>query len=774
LRPQDRNRRLLDELALSVGKDVAAADAPAAVPSRVEPAVPKPAPPAFVRRLAIDLFAGLIVGLVSLTFSISCAALIFSGPLADHLPLGIASAMSSACVTAIVVAWRSSLPVAIAGPDSHGSAVLAIMAAGLATSLASPEQAAATVLAVLVASSVLTGIFLYGLGWLRVGHCVRFIPVPVVGGFLAGAGWLIVRGSFVVMADVPLGFQGLPALVQSAAIAHWVPGAALAVLLYFAQRENRHFLVLPGILLGAVALFHAVWWLAADHLAQPDGTDWFLGPLSPGQLRQSFSGELLSHIDGSAVLRQWPDLLTLLVVVVIAVLLNATGVEIALQTDCDFNRELRANGLANVLSGLCGGMLGYLSLSRSLLNARAHAASRLAGTFAGVLCGAVLLIGGPLIAVFPRAVVGGLLLYLGASLIIQWVYSSWSRFSRADYLLVLFILAIIAFWGFLVGVGAGLIIACLVFAYSYSQQRVIKHAFTGAAHRSNVDRPTPQQRFLWEHGHEMYILALQGYIFFGTASSLLDHVRQQLEATGKTRPRFLVFDFRMVTGLDSSAALGFVKIRQLAARHGVWRVFTALRPDVSQQLRQGGCLEAEGSACEVFPDLDRGVEWCENQLLEAGWSRRRKAVPLVLQLTELFPAPEQAATFMTFLDRLHVPAGHTLFQQNEPPDAMYFIESGQLTILLKMDEWSMRLRTLSAGTTLGEQSFFTRRPHRSTAVAESPSVLYRLSDAAMARLRNESPQTAMVFQEFIIRLLAERLGYAYEEIEVLLSDARPT
>jgi SulP family sulfate permease len=758
-----------------VGKDVAQAGAPAAVPSRVEAVVPKPAQPALARRLAVDLFAGLVVGLVSLTFSISCAALIFSGPLADHLPLGIASAMISACVTAIVVAWRSSLPLAIAGPDSHGSAVLAIMAAGLATSLATPEQAAATVLAVLIASSLLTGGFLYALGWLRVGHCVRFIPVPVVGGFLAGAGWLIVRGSFVVMADAPLGIQGLPALVQPAAIAHWLPGAALAILLYFAQRENRHFLVLPGILLGAVALFHAVWWVAADYLAQPGAPDWFLGPLSPGQLRQSFSRDLLAHVDGSAVLRQWPDLLTLLVVVVIAVLLNATGVEIALQRDCDFNRELRANGLANVLSGLCGGMLGYLSLSRSLLNARAHAASRLAGAFAGLLCGAVLLIGGPLIAVFPRAVVGGLLLYLGASLLIQWVYSSWPRFSRAEYLLVLFILAIIAFWGFLVGVGAGLIIACLVFAYSYSQQRVIKHAFTGAAHRSNVDRPAPQQRFLWEHGHEMYILTLQGYIFFGTASSLLDHVRQQLETTGKTRPRFLVFDFRMVTGLDSSAALGFVKIRQLAARHGVCRVFTALRPDVAQQLRQGGCLEAEGSACEVFPDLDRGVEWCENQLLEAGWSRRRKAVPLVLQLTELFPAPEQAATFMTYLERLHVPAGHTLFQQGEAPDAMYFIESGQLTILLKMgDEWSMRLRTLSAGTTLGEQSFFTRRPHRSTAVAELPSVLYRLSDAAMARLRNESPQTAMVFQEFIIRLLAERLGYAYEEIEVLLSDARPT
>jgi SulP family sulfate permease len=770
LRPQDRNRRLLDELARAADKDPAQAEVKPSVP-----AGPGRAPVSGSRRLAADLFAGLVVGVVTLTFSISCAALVFSGPLARDLPLGIASAIVSASVTALVVAWRSSLPLAIAGPDSHGSAVLAIMAAGIASSLSDPDQAAATVLAVLVLSTVVTGVFLYALGRLRVGHYVRFIPVPVVGGFLAGAGLLIVRGSFVVMADVPLGFHGLPDLIQAAAAARWLPGASLALLLYAAQRKTRHFLVLPGILVGAVGLFHLAWCIVGDRAAPPAPADWFLAPFSSEQLRQAFSSDLLAHVDAAALLRQGPDLLTLLVVVVIAVLLNATGVEIATQQDCDFNRELRANGLANMLAGLCGGMLGYLSLTRSLLNARAHAASRFAGAFAGLLCGLVLVGGGPFIAVFPRAVVGGLLLYLGLSLLVEWVYTSWFKFSRADYLLVLLILAIIAIWGFLVGVAAGVVIASLVFAYNYSQQRVIKHAFTGASHQSHVDRPVPQQRFLWEHGDQVYILTLQGYIFFGTASSLLDHVRQRLEAPDKTRPRFLVFDFRTVTGLDSSAALGFVKIRQLAARHGVCRVFTGLRPHVEQQLRLGGCLDAEGSSCQVFPDLDRGVEWCENQLLEAGWSRRRKSVPLVLQLTELFPAPDQAAAFMTYLERLHVPAGHTLFDQREEPDAMYFIESGQVTVLLRLEpQWSMRLRTVSAGTTLGEQSFFTGRPHQTSAVAEVPSVLYRLSHAAMQRLRHDAPQTAMTFQEFIIRSLAERLAYAYEEIEVFLADARLT
>jgi SulP family sulfate permease len=775
LRPQDRNRRLLDELAREAGEEP-----PQAATLRKPPAGPATLSPGgaqgpWARRLAADLFAGLLVALVTLTFSLSCAALVFSGSLAEHFPLGIASAVISAGVTALVVAWRSSLPLAIAGPSSEGSSVLAIMAAGIASSLSDPAQVAATVLAVLVISSVLTGTFLYALGRMRVGHCVRFIPVPVVGGFLAGAGWLIVRGSFTVMADVPLSLLSLPDLVQPEAAARWLPGAGLGLLLYVAQRKTRHFLVLPGILLGAVGLFHLVWWFIGHRMAPSPASGWFLAPFSRGELWQAFSAETLARVDAAALIRQVPDLLTLLLVVVIAVLLNATGVEIALQRDCDLNRELRANGLANLLAGLCGGMLGYVSLTRSLLNARAHAASRLAGAFAGLLCGVVLVCGGGFIALVPRAVVGGLLLCLGLRLLVEWVYASWFKFSRADYLLVLLILAIVAVWGFLVGVTAGVVIACLVFAYSYSQQQVIKHAFTGAAHRSNVARPAPQQRFLWEHGHEVYILSLQGYIFFGTTSTLLDHVRQRLEGADKKRPRFLVFDFRMVTGLDSSAALGFVKIRQLAARHGVCRVFTALRPDVEQQLRQGECLNAEGSPCQLFPDLDRGLEWCENQLLEAGWSRRRKSVPLALQLIELFPASDQATAFMTYLERLPIPAGHTLFRQGDEPDALYFVESGQLTVLLRVEpQRSMRLRTLSAGTILGEQSFCTRRPHRTTAVAEQPSVLYRFSDAALERLRREAPETAMAFQQFIIRLLAERLAYAYEEIDDFQAEAGPT
>lgn len=144
-----------------------------------------------------NFFAGLISGLVTLTYSLSFAALIFSGSLSSYLPLGISSALISAALIALGVACGSSLPFAIAGPDPNSSALLALVAASIATQLTaqnSPATIFPTVWAAIALSTIFTGIFLFSLGRLRLGRFVRFIPYPVMGGFLAGTGWLVVRG----------------------------------------------------------------------------------------------------------------------------------------------------------------------------------------------------------------------------------------------------------------------------------------------------------------------------------------------------------------------------------------------------------------------------------------------------------------------------------------------------------------------------------------------------------------------------------------------------
>src|SRR5690606_32232211 len=105
---------------------------------------------------------------------------------------------------------------------------------------------------------------------------------------------------------------------------------------------------------------------------------------------------------------------------------------------------------------------------------------------------------------------------------------------------------------------------------------VVTHAVTARDHPSNVDRPPQQRRLLEDRGSEVLVLRLQGFIFFGTANSVLQQVRRRAESRETGRLGFVVLDFRRVTGLDSSAAFSLSRCMQLAEKHGFQLVLTQL------------------------------------------------------------------------------------------------------------------------------------------------------------------------------------------------------
>ena len=149
---------------------------------------------------------------MTLIGSISYATLIFSGNMSGNLHLGIYSALVSATVIGLVVAARSSSPFTIAGPDANISAILALMVAAVGVKMASspPATVYSTIWAAIALTGFFSGIFLFLVGRFRLGRWIRFIPYPVVGGFLAGTGWLLARGSFKVMTDASLSYDQFP------------------------------------------------------------------------------------------------------------------------------------------------------------------------------------------------------------------------------------------------------------------------------------------------------------------------------------------------------------------------------------------------------------------------------------------------------------------------------------------------------------------------------------------------------------------------------------
>jgi sulfate permease, SulP family len=206
-----------------------------------------------------DLFGGAISGVVSIVYCVSFAAFIFSGPLAPWLGYGIAATFISTTIGALVVALRSSLPFTIAGPDSSTSVVTATLVAAFVEWLVAngaTDHILGPTLLLMSLSSALVGILLCGLGLVGAGRAIRFVPYPVIGGFLGATGWLMVSGASQVITDMPLAAANIHALVSPASLSKLTAAAAIAVSLYFGLRRFRNPLVLLVLILAGIAAAH--------------------------------------------------------------------------------------------------------------------------------------------------------------------------------------------------------------------------------------------------------------------------------------------------------------------------------------------------------------------------------------------------------------------------------------------------------------------------------------------------------------------------------------
>jgi SulP family sulfate permease len=635
------------------------------------------------------------------------------------------------------------------------------------------EQVANAVVLMLALTAVAAGLIVSLLGLLRWGQLVRLIPYPVCGGFLAGSGFLLLAGACKVLTGQSLGWSTLSALGGQSPLA-WGTAIAVAFTLLVLTRIVRHFLLLPGIFVGAIVLFYLGLWLTGITVDAARAQGLLMTPIETG------SGAWWPSLDvpWPALFGEWRNFLAMLVVVIVSILLNAAGLELATQREVDLDRELQANGLASLVSGLGGGMVGYLSVSRSLLNVRAGAVSRGARVWTAIVCAGIALLFTRLLFYFPRPVLAGLLIFLGLALLREWVWDTFFRLPIREYALIVAILILIAVEGIIIGVAFGLLVASLFFAYSYSRANYIRHDLSVATHRSNKERTLEATAILQEQGGIGRALCLQGYLFFALASSLVETCRNLIVRDGV---RYLVLDFRMVQGMDASAALGLSKLHQLCVRYRVVLIVSGLRPEQQAVLQQMRFLPQR--EIRVVSDLDRGMEWIENRLLaEAGGaeastatelagSEDDRAVPFV-DLRGMLAAhfsPEALKILLGLCEVLDLPEETVLIRRGEAGDALYFVERGEVSVMVGLENGQRkRLRTLGPGSLVGEMALYSGQPRSADVVAETPCRAYRLSAERFARLEREDPSVVIQFHSFVVKLLAKRLSAASDEIRALL------
>ena len=716
------------------------------------------------KRLA-DVFAGVICGVLALLVGLSYAALIFSGPLAPWLSYGITATFLSTAVSALVVACWSSIPFTVAGPGSATTAVTAVLSLALASRLAANGggNLLAPTLIVISLGSACAGLFLCVLGVTRAGRAVRFIPYPVIGGFLGATGWVIMMGAVQVITGRDPTLANIATYFVPADGAKLLAGAAVAAALLLGHRQSHSAFVMPVVLAAAVALFYLALGLAHIPVRTAEDHAWLfhLGAGVPFSL--PWNPDALAHFPWRALPPLTGDLLAVIFVTTISTLLGTTGIELATHHEANLNRELNAMGAANLLSAILGGYVGCASVSRTALGYSAGATGRLAGITVAVIAGLMLVVSPSYLGFMPKFALGGLLLFLGIGLVYRWMVESIRHLSLAEYVSLLAIAIVIVVWGFVAGVAFGVVIGCATFALSASRVNAIKFGFDGARYRSSLDRGADELTLLAQHGHELMGFSLQSYLFFGSASGLYQHVKGLLATADSCR--FLVFDFRLVTGIDSSAIHSFTQIKRVAERTGAALVLVNLSEPLETAFRIAGFFTSD---VVVERDLDHALEKCESAIIAAHRDTDDRHETLVEWLSQALENREHATTLARLCRRIEVAEGDIIARQGEASDAMHFIFDGRVGIIVDTGEGgALRVRSLGPHTIIGEIGLLTQRPRSAHIVAETPSVLYALDLAAYERLRRDDPALTQALLTYVVKVIGERLSFSNQTIGIL-------
>ena len=712
-----------------------------------------------------DLFAGLICGVLSLAFGLSFAALIFSGRLTPWLAYGIAASFIASSVAGLVVAVGSSLPFSIAGPDSSTSAVTAALVGAVAQHLAAAGASDRLLVAALIVmpmSGALSGVLLCGLGVARGGRAIRFVPYPIVGGFLGATGILMVSGASQVLMDHQLSLADSMAFLVPANAVKLAAGAAVGVLLLLALRRFTSAAVIPGILLFSAALAYTVMVATHTSLADAQTAGWMFEVQAKNVLDVPWHSDWLELFPWQQLPSLAGDLIAVMFVAAVSTLLNVTSIEYATYREANLNRELIALGIANLCSAACGGYVSCISLSRTLLNHSIGATSRLSGVVVAAMCAFVLIVDPVLLGYIPKFALGGLLLYLGAALMYRWLINSAVRVSRIEYLSLLAIAIIIVEWGFIAGVLSGVVLGCATFALSASQVNAIKYSFDGSEIRSSLDRAPAELAILAESGTRIQVMCLHSYLFFGSASGLQQHIKALLAR--RLDCRFLVFDFRLVTGVDSSATHSFTQIKRAADEHGARVVLVQLTRELEKAFRASRFITDD---ILVFPNLDEALEACEDAVIDAAQRDGAEIIPLHEWLTTAIGNREHADLLVKQCVRIEVAAGDIIARQGDTADAMHFILNGRVSIFAGSGDDQIRIRSLGPQTTVGEMGLISGQPRSATIRAETPSVLYALSRNAYERIKSDNPALGQALLSYIVAVLSERLSFASRVIRVL-------
>ncbi len=720
-------------------------------------ALPLAAAPSPAGRGSInDLWAGLAAAAVVLP-----QAMAFGVALFQAMGLDAAAGASAGLVGAAVLCMVSGLAGATAGVISSPTGPsLALLSGAMATMLAAGVEAPA-VLPALVAVTVVAGCAQIVLGVFGGARLIRYIPHPVVAGFMIGSAILMLRSQI-----GPVIGRGADDAWQ---MWRWLPAATAATTLLVQQLSPRQWPRVPGTIVGlaAGALLFGV---GSRFGPGPVPDAWLIGEL-PSLALGGFGFERAAFLG-----LPWRLVVTsglaLGVMASLNILLTSTIADARTGLRHDARRELVAQGIGQALLGALGGMGGSSTTGATMLAVRTGG-RRWAGVMTALVLAATLLFLGSLAALIPISALAGIIVAVSLGLIDLDILA-WARRrrTRQDAGIALIVAIATVQFGLIAAIGIGVVIAVVLFVNAQVREPVVHRRADATQQRSLRRRSDAQRDVLNQQGRRIVLYELRGDLFFARADQLFDELLVDLD-----RPAWVILDLYRVARVDLTG----MKILEQAARrlagHGGELVFCevyrsqGLGRQVDKTLHKLSPKRADTPAIRTFVGVDEALEYAEDRLLDAsGVPPTHPLQHIELAENDLFR--DMAGAYVDAIRgvmRLHrVPAGVTLFERGDPGTDLYFVVSGEVEIRLPLSKHHYRrLAIYGPGTCFGEVAFLDPGPRTGGAHVTLDCELYALDRAALEQLRRDAPEAAIGLLLSLGRMQCRTQRWSVSEIRSL-------
>jgi sulfate permease, SulP family len=502
-----------------------------------------------ITNLKGNIFGGLTAGIVALPLALGFG--VQSG-------LGASAGLYGAMMLGFFAAIFGGTNTQISGPTGPMTVVSAVTISMAIAKYGSLD----TALAVILSTFLLAGVFQIIFGFLKIGKYIKYIPYPVLSGFMSGIGIIIIIFQIFPTLGLPSPTKIIDVFIEFPKALPQVNNVSVyltigtIIIIYLLPKITK---IVPSTLV-ALILVTAISYLLKLQIP-------LIGEMPEGLPTLKFSAfTKLNLSDFNMILI---PAITLAGIGAIDSLLTSVVADNITRTKHKSNKELIGQGIGNIASSLIGGIPGAGATMRTVVNINSGGTTKLSGIIHALILLLILLGLGKYVAYIPLSVLAGILITVGIGIIDKRGIKNLFKITKSDAFILVTVLILTVFVDLLQAVGIGMVIASIIFMRKASDM-VEKSSVLTKVNKYDREIPWEDETNLslhkWKH---VYIHRLDGPLFFGVASQMLERINKIPKDA-----KVIIFRMKRVPFIDQSGLFALEDIIKEMQDLGITVVLT--------------------------------------------------------------------------------------------------------------------------------------------------------------------------------------------------------